>query len=409
MIGPIKENSMYSRLNMTPASIPVFTLLNNVRNVRSQGLDLSPDYQRGYIWSNEYKDQLIISIILNYPIGNIVVNNLATPNNKNANQELVDGKQRISTILRFVEAGKVHESILDSDDTWYKLSAKSSDMAKQIIEKIIGDAADEEVIKMKKVRRLSFSDFPESIQSFFMGYNIPLYTMQSADPAQIRDYFKVLQNQEKLRAGEIINSLPDNPLLPFFKNLSPDFLEKINYENLKRADLEKTYYSLAGLWFSKIQINGGDAKIIDFVDNLKNITPDQVSSMETMNANLNYIANMSTNVSRYKISKRTLKLIMGAAISRENFFKDETLSKVEYICSASAKLAAFNSSESDDNAYTKYFGDEYSEDKEAFISGPAIKYRKLYTATARSTTKADFEKAIDILEELVLKNINKSI
>ena len=93
---------VFQRLNITPSSLPIMSLMTSIKNVRANGLDLAPDYQRGYIWSNEYKDQLILSIILNYPIGNIVINNLDHPNERNARQELVDGKQRLTTIYRYM-------------------------------------------------------------------------------------------------------------------------------------------------------------------------------------------------------------------------------------------------------------------------------------------------------------------
>lgn len=107
----------YSRVNITPSALPMLTLLTNIRNVEQNGLDISPDYQRGYIWSDEYKDQLIISIILNYPIGNIVINNLDRPNERNAKQELVDGKQRLTTIIKFVDGANVDERVVGSDDS----------------------------------------------------------------------------------------------------------------------------------------------------------------------------------------------------------------------------------------------------------------------------------------------------
>ena len=103
--------------------MPIISLIASIKNVRANGLDLSPDYQRGYIWSNEYKDQLILSIILNYPIGNIVINNLDQPNQRNARQELVDGKQRLTTIFRFMEVGNVGQW-LDSYDDWFQLSKR---------------------------------------------------------------------------------------------------------------------------------------------------------------------------------------------------------------------------------------------------------------------------------------------
>ena len=35
-------------------SRPIQTLLNQIRNInKPEGVDLQPEYQRGYIWSNE--------------------------------------------------------------------------------------------------------------------------------------------------------------------------------------------------------------------------------------------------------------------------------------------------------------------------------------------------------------------
>lgn len=406
-IGPrnIGEHMIYSKINITPSTLPMLTLLTNIRNVHQGGLDISPDYQRGYIWSNDYKDQLILSIILNYPIGNIVINNLDSSNSRNARQEVVDGKQRLTTILRFVDKGNVDSDIVNSEDSWYRLSPKISSQAKDIINNIIKNPNDPEVKKMMKVKRLSYSDLPSSIKDAFIAYSIPVYTMQSADPAQIRDYFKVLQNQEKLRAGEIINALPDNPLLPFFSEIPTSFLERINYSNLKRAEFEKTYYQVIGLWFDAIQINSEDKKTIEFVEKLDRLTSDQIKCVNRMNHNLTCIANMPSNATKYRMSKRTLKLLLGLSIFRESFFEENTLSKVDYICNISAKCSAFNSSDAENVSLAKYFGDEFDTNREAFKQNLAPKYRSLFTATARSKTKPEFIKALEILEELYSSSI----
>lgn len=390
----------YSKINITPSTLPMLTLLTSISNVHQGGLDISPDYQRGYIWSNEYKDQLILSIILNYPIGNIVINNIDEPNDRNARQELVDGKQRLTTIIRFVNNGNIDSDVIDSDDSWFRLSPKASAQAKEIINNIVHNPDDPEIKKMMKVRRLSYKDLPTSIRSSMIAYSIPVYTMQSADPAQIRDYFKVLQNQEKLRAGEIINALPDNPLLPYFRQVPPTFLDRINYRNLKRAEFEKIYYQVSGLWFDSIQINSEDKKTIEFVEKLGDLDAGQKASIDRMNTNLEFIANMPTNATKYRMSKRTLKLLLGLAIYRAGFFEEETLSKVDYICHISAKCSAFNSSESENVSLSKYFGDEFDADRDWFKANRAPKYRILFTATARSTSKKDFTKALDTLIDL---------
>lgn len=391
---------VYSKINITPSTLPLLTLLTNIRNVRQGGLDISPDYQRGYIWSNEYKDQLILSVILNYPIGNIVINNLDTPNERNARQELVDGKQRLTTIIRFVDGGNVDPDIIGSEDSWYRLSSKISSQAKDIIRNIIKDDENPEVLKMMKVKRLSFKDLPSSIRDTFIAYNIPLYTMQSADSAQIRDYFKVLQNQEKLRAGEIINALPDNPLLPYFEKILPSFLAKINYQILRRAEFEKTYYQVCGLWFGSLQLNSEDKKTIEFVEKLSVLNDNQKQMLDDMDENLNFIADMPTNATKYRMSKRTLKLLLGLSIYKKRFFENNVLSKVDYICRISTKCSAFNSSEAENVSLAKYFGDEFETNPDYFKEKMAPKYRCLFTATARSTSKEGFIKALDTLIEL---------
>ena len=140
---------IFQRLNITPSQLPIISLMTSIKNTRANGLDISPDYQRGYIWSNDYKDQLVLSIILNYPIGNIVINNLDHANDKNARQELVDGKQRLTTIFRFMEGGNVGQWI-DNYDDWYQLSKKNSDQAKDIIDRIVGDSDPDGIARMHR-------------------------------------------------------------------------------------------------------------------------------------------------------------------------------------------------------------------------------------------------------------------
>ena len=320
-----KRHVVFQKLNITPSSMPIISLIASIKNVRANGLDLSPDYQRGYIWSNEYKDQLILSIILNYPIGNIVINYLNQPNQRNAKQELVDGKQRLTTIFRFMEGGNVGQW-LDSYDDWFQLSKKTSDQAKEIIDRIVGDSDPDGLARMHRAKRLAFSDLPSSIQMNFNAYNIPVYTMQAADPAQIRNYFKVLQNQEKLRAGEIINALPDNPMSAYFDRIPAEaFLARTGCSSFKRAELEKIYYSVLGAWFDKIQLNASDKTVI-----------------------------------------------------------------------------------SDQVAFSKYFGDEYTLDKENFETRKACVYRALFWSTSRVSSRTAYVDAIEILRRMFTESFDSA-
>ena len=93
---------MDERMTFTNASIPILNILNNINTMQFGGLDLQPDYQRGYIWKTDFKDKLIYSIIKRYPTGSISVRSLNTPNSKGAKEEVVDGQQRLTTIKNFV-------------------------------------------------------------------------------------------------------------------------------------------------------------------------------------------------------------------------------------------------------------------------------------------------------------------
>ena len=376
----------YQKLNITPSQSPIFTLLNDVRNVNFNGLDISPNYQREYVWTAEYIDKLLLSLILNYPIGNIVVNQLREPNEKNARSELVDGKQRLKTILNFV-------------DGEYIIKSKVVDEIKGTICKIINNDESPEIVELKKKKRLSFEDLPKAIQNNINAYNIPLYTIQSADTFQIREYFKVLQNQEKLRAGEIINSLPNNVFYDYFYEINYELLTKINYENLKRADFEKIYYAIIGVRLNKIQLNCPDKQIIEFIEKKSDITDLEKDMLSIYNNNLKYIVNMDKNIQTNGLNKRTLKYILAVAISNENYFEIDTFKKVEHIVELSKKLAAFNTSMSDDEAFSKYFGSQFTLRKKEFIDIDANKYRDIFNVSTRTTSYSELERICNLIVE----------
>lgn len=377
----------YQKLNITPSQAPIYTLLNDVRNVGFNGLDISPNYQREYVWTSEYVDKLLLSLILNYPIGNIVVNQLREPNEKNAKSELVDGKQRLKTILNFVDGN-------------YEIKSKVVDEIKGTICKIINNDESEEIIRLNKKKKLKFEDLPQAIQNNINAYNIPLYTIQSADQFQIREYFKVLQNQEKLRAGEIINSLPNNVFYDYFYEINYQFLKKINYENLKRADFEKIYYAIIGVRLNKIQLNCPDKKIIEFVEKKETILSDEEKDiLIKYNNNLRYILNMKENIKIKGLNKRTLKYILALAINNNNYYEINTYEKVLHIIKLSSKLAAFNTSMSDNESFSKYFGDQYINRKEDFIKIDAQNYRDIFNVSTRSSSYSELKRICDLIAE----------
>lgn len=69
------------------------------------GIDLNPDYQRGYVWDDTDKELLLDSIFKNIDIGKFVLIHLSDGEwiKRELSYEILDGKQRLSTIIEFYE------------------------------------------------------------------------------------------------------------------------------------------------------------------------------------------------------------------------------------------------------------------------------------------------------------------
>lgn len=65
------------------------------------GIDMSPDYQRDYVWTMEDKEALLDSIFNDYDIGDFVL--VRREDDYDWGYEILDGKQRLSTIIDFYE------------------------------------------------------------------------------------------------------------------------------------------------------------------------------------------------------------------------------------------------------------------------------------------------------------------
>lgn len=91
----IKNEANTQNLMMTVAE--VIRLYNRGR------LSITPSYQRVYRWTNEQKSRFIESLLLKYPIPPIIT--IQTEDEKGFSQyEIIDGAQRISTILEFMSS-----------------------------------------------------------------------------------------------------------------------------------------------------------------------------------------------------------------------------------------------------------------------------------------------------------------
>lgn len=73
------------------------------RDLHTRGLlDLSPPYQRRSVWNQAYKESFIETVLLNYPAPPVFLHERISPDGV-ASYSVVDGKQRLSTVLEFAD------------------------------------------------------------------------------------------------------------------------------------------------------------------------------------------------------------------------------------------------------------------------------------------------------------------
>lgn len=140
------------------------TIKQLVSMVGHDEINIAPEYQRHFVWDDVRQSQLIESLYLGIPVPSLF---MAT--NEDATWEVVDGLQRLTTLLRFVEG------------------------------------VDEESLKLRGLEKLSslngavFSDLPQSLQLSLLTRPIRITVLNDRSDHQVRfDLF------ERLNTGGIV-------------------------------------------------------------------------------------------------------------------------------------------------------------------------------------------------------------
>ncbi|QHJ84444.1 MAG: hypothetical protein [Caudoviricetes sp.] len=81
-------------------------------------VELNASYQRGYVWGHEQQQEFLQSLISGFPVGTVAV--VTSDNIKDKYVEVVDGKQRLTTLQLFLEnkipVGEVYYKDFDAVD-----------------------------------------------------------------------------------------------------------------------------------------------------------------------------------------------------------------------------------------------------------------------------------------------------
>ena len=350
---------MSSIMEINNGSMPVQTIINDIVNYSKRynmrdGIDLQPSYQRAYIWNSDFKDKLLYSLIRRYPIGNICLRVRQSQNQRGAMREVVDGQQRLTTIYNFMKGG--NEGKGEEETAPYVIQ---SDISRKIIEYVVeymGDDDDPKLLKLKQRLNnrakiaLSYSDLPEPIQRNINSYPIALTIIANASDDAIAEYFRFLQNQERLRAGEIINSLPETALEKYLKKISDItlLLDKLSFQS-DRRQFDRIFYSILGLLDGQLAFGVVDKEIISFVSACKELNSKTLPAVDCLIAQLNAITADSSIPSKYVSFKKARAMKFLLLLSAFNLvdFRVDTKKKLKALESIDDKLSSFSSAKAD--------------------------------------------------------------
>ena len=82
------------------------TVKELIAMVRDKLVDIAPDYQRQFRWGSDGQSRFIESVFLGIPIPSLFM-----AANQDGTWELIDGVQRLSTLIHFAGDGKVHQRL----------------------------------------------------------------------------------------------------------------------------------------------------------------------------------------------------------------------------------------------------------------------------------------------------------
>ena len=337
---------------------------------------------------------MLYSLIRKYPIGNMCLRQLDKQNSRGAMREVVDGQQRLTTIYRFVNEGYIIQG----------------DMAKRIAEYIIqymGEVDDPDLAAIKQQLRskatmtLVYDRLPAAIKGNITSYPLFFSTITNASDDEVAEYFRFLQNQERLRAGEIINSIPETALEKYLNavNNLASLLEKISFFD-DRREFDRIFYSIVGLLDRKIALGIADKDIIEYASEAENVSKENEPAVNRLIQQLNYLTNDSevpagfVNFKTKRVMKFFLLLLGFGYVD----ICSDTRSKLKALEKIDDQLAAFASAKAN----------QIKETFEGYSSDVVDEYRLLAQISVRRQPYKRVKNRMSILAYYVNNSSNKA-
>ena len=160
------------------------TIADLYEKIEDNKLDISPDFQRKFVWTQEHQEQFLDTIINGYPFPEIYVCQGKIDTKKlRTSQKVIDGQQRLTTIRNYI------------DDTFEK--------------------------PLSLVKR--FEDLTEEERINFLEYQVVVRDIGKVEESLVREIFRRINlTKFKLEDIEIQNAIYDGKFIQVAKELSSE-------------------------------------------------------------------------------------------------------------------------------------------------------------------------------------------
>ncbi len=208
---------------------------------RENSLKIKPPYQRKPVWAARQKCYLVESILIGLPVPEIYVQQTTSPDGETS-YAIVDGQQRIRTVLQFV--------------------GSETDPDAQEFNKFILDKLDD----TSKWKNLAFADLEPEEKKTFYGYKFAVRYLNTGSDEEVRDMFRRLNKfLTPLKPQELRNATYMGPFMQLSEKLADNeyWAENriISPASIRRmGDVEFVSELLIGVLHGP---QGGSERIID--------------------------------------------------------------------------------------------------------------------------------------------------
>jgi uncharacterized protein with ParB-like and HNH nuclease domain len=203
-------------------------------------LNLKPFFQRNYVWSPAARSLLMDTVIRDYPMPLILLRD--KPTGVENYQEVVDGQQRLTTLLAFIAPEKFPEANFSLTTSHSKAHGGSN-----------------------------FADLPEEVQDRILDYQITVYTLpkSTGDDVILNIFSRLNSTGMKLNEQEIRNANFSGPFKQFvYRVAQSHYATWLDWQVLKSSDLLRMSDALFVSDLTGFMLNGIHAQNKPTIDKL---------------------------------------------------------------------------------------------------------------------------------------------